>query len=255
MKQLLNIITITKNDYKGVLSTIRSTKKLRSSSQFKQIIVDSSREEIQKQIKTLIKDEPNIDYVWQKSSGISSAFNLGIHKSNAEWVWFLNGGDEVHPDVELDNLLYILKNSAADAIVFQIELMMSGNTMLRPPLWRLWPPVFNWIPHPATITRKALYKQHGDFDESYSIAMDYEFWFRCFSKETVVDTLSIKLSRYDETGISRTQLSKVFEESGRAVKTHYLQMIRIWLINGRQIFKAWRHYHKLSKHYHSKDCQ
>jgi glycosyltransferase involved in cell wall biosynthesis len=247
MTRLVDIITITKDDFQGVCATIKSTHALRQRNEFKQIIVDGSSEETRKQIEAFIINESNIEYIWQKPSGISCAFNRGLTCSKSEWVWFLNGGDEVHSSVEPEKLLFIVKDNTADAIVFQIELMSSNKIMPRPPLWGLWPPIYNWIPHPSTLTRKKLYREHGNFDESFHITMDYEFWFRCLSKNTVVDSVSLKLTRYDETGVSRTQVSDTYKESNRVIRMHYWKLLYLWVYNGIQIFKAWRHYLKLAK--------
>lgn len=244
MKRLIDIVTVTKDDFRGVSATIKSSEKLRQHDMIGQVIIDSSKQETCSRIEDLVNTQENIEYYWQPPSGIASAFNLGLNQSNSEWVWFLNGGDEVHPEVAPESLLYILNNSLADAIIFQIEMMQSGGTRIRPPLSGLWPPVFNWIPHPSTLTRRELYKKYGNFDESYTIAMDYDFWFRCFSKDTVVDTLSIKLTRHDETGLSHIQKSLVYKETLKIIKTYWLQMIKNWLFTGFNIYRAWRFFSK-----------
>lgn len=240
----IDIITITKDDIKGVCNTVKSTRALRQRSEFKQIIVDSSSDEGRKQVEVLIHGEPSIEYIWQKPSGIASAFNKGLRQSDAQWVWFLNGGDEVHPDVEAENLLFILRNTLADAVIFQMEFMQSGDILERPPLSGLWPPIINWIPHPSTVTRKNLYTRYGNFNESYKIAMDYDFWFRCFSKDTVVDTLSIKLSKHDEGGLSNTNKSLAYREILTIIKNYWPQVVKVWLINVINRYHALRIYIK-----------
>ncbi len=242
MKQLLNIITITKDDLGGVIRTIESSRKLRNYPGVKQIIIDSSTEETRTAVKTFAESSDNVEYFWQEPSGISAAFNKGLSLAESEWVWFLNGGDEINNKLDPDNFLYILAKTSADAIIFQNEVAGSGKCSKHPPMWAMWPPFYAWIPHPSTLTRKGLYEKYGNFNETFEIAMDYDFWIRCFAKETIVDTISIPITKYDTTGVSSTQTSKVALEAVRAMKMHMYKIIKIWLRNGINIFKAYRFY-------------
>ncbi|MFO7606145.1 MAG: glycosyltransferase [Desulfurivibrionaceae bacterium] len=244
MTQILNIITVTKNDLAGVTHTIESTKKIRTHPGVKQIIIDSSTDETKTSVKTLAESNNNVEYFWQDPSGISAAFNKGLSLAESEWVWFLNGGDEINNKLDPDIFLYILAKSSANAIIFQIKGVGSDQITRHPPMWAMWPPFFAWIPHPSTITRKSLYEKYGNFNTSFEIAMDYEFWLRCFAKETVVDTISIQITDYDNTGISSTQTSKVAKEAIRAIKMHVYEIIKIWFKNGLRMLKAYLFYKK-----------
>ncbi len=121
------------------------------------------------------------------------------------------------------------------------------NIPKHPPMWAMWPPLNAWIPHPATFSRRSLYDKFGNFDESFEISMDFEFWLRCFSKQVTVDTVSIPLTIYDRYGISSTQSEKTAHEAIRAIKKHFWIIIQLWINNGKLIFKAWRYYAKKQK--------
>ena len=248
MKIMLDIITVTKDDFDGVVSTINSTQNLRAGNEIGQIIVDSSGEKTQEKIKELIKAGQSIEYVWQEPSGIARAFNRGLTASRAEWVWFLNGRDEVHPDLDPHNFLHTLKASKADAIIFELERMQSRTRYKHPPLWAVWPPVFFWIPHPATIVRRQLFEQYGLFNEKFKIAMDGEIWFRFFSKkDVIVDLLSLPIALYDESGMSSTQRRKTAREGVKIILSNLRMLLKIWFISGIKIFAALKHFHKESR--------
>lgn len=246
MNNHLDIITITKDDLDGISNTIKSTEILRTIHGVRQIIVDSSNLDVQEKIKEVLVHEKNIEYVWQKPAGIASAFNTGLDLSQSEWVWFLNGGDQAHPALEPDKLLYILEQSKAEAIIFEFEFMQSLTKYKIPPLWAVWPPVFYWIPHPSTIIRRDLFKRFGQFKEKYKIAMDGEIWFRFFSKNVIVNMLSIPIALYDESGISSTQEKKKAREGEQIIRANIWMLVRIWLVNGIKIFAAWLYYLKTS---------
>jgi hypothetical protein len=188
-------------------------------------------------VQELVTAEDNIDYIWQKPSGIAAAFNLGVNSANSEWLWFLNGGDEVHPEADTGLLINLLGKARSDVIIFDIEMMQSGNKTSHPPLWALWPPLF-WVPHPSTLLRRCLFDKYGRFNQEYDIAMDGELWIRFFSKEIVIDMLSMPLSLYGQNGVSNTDISKVDREANRIIVNNFRSLFEIWARGGLYLFKA-----------------
>lgn len=224
---ILNIITITKDDFDGVCQTIASTNYLRSTYNIQQIIIDSSSVETSEKIKSFISSEINITYCHTLPAGISSAFNLGIHKADAKWVWFLNGGDMIHPEATLEIVYGIVAKSGADIILFQTEYKEQKVIPKFPPLWLMWPPVISWISHPSSFVKKELFVQYGMFNVKYTSAMDYEFWLRVLSKKTIVDMISMPLALFDENGISSTMSSISKKQVRKATFLYSLALLKI----------------------------
>lgn len=247
MPSVLNIITITKDDFDGVCSTISSTRDLRECFNVQQIVIDSSSEPTATKIKEFISQEKNIRYLWYPTLGISPAFNKGLDSVDADWVWFLNGRDEVCTDLKPAMFLDILSSSFADVLIFELIYMQSRARYVHPPIWKLWPPVQFWVPHPATIIRTDMFKKYGRFSEKYRIAMDGELWFRFFSKGALVDMLSIPVSCYDEGGMSRTQAGQTAREGKQIIAENFFILVRLWLLNGWSICRMWWHFHKRSR--------
>lgn len=235
---MIEIITVTKDDLAGLVRTIDSTRSLREDFNIKQIIIDSSNEEISKKNRSLVKQEKNVTYFWQKPSGISSAFNFGINNSDAKWLWFLNGGDAINPDMDINSFLYILNNSYADTIIYQIKFMQTRDILQHPNLWSLWPPVLSWVPHPSTIVRKRLFDDYGLFDENLKIAMDYEIWLRFFSKNIKVDIISIPLVIFDQSGLALTRNNETKREVSRVLRRYFWVILKKWFWQLRIIAKA-----------------
>jgi len=239
MKSTLNIITVTKDDLNGITATIASTRKLRACAGIRQVIVDGSGKQVAEKVRELSVGEENLDYVWQEPDGIASAFNLGISHSTADWFWFLNGADAVHPDLAENLLVQILDSTRAGIVIFELESMQSRSRRGHPPLWALWPPMYgHWVPHPATIIRAKLFEQYGVFDTSYKIAMDADWWMRVFSKNVVVDMLSIPIVLYDQNGVSSTNLVDTGKEAERIFSNNFCRLVRMWLARGAHLFRA-----------------
>jgi len=105
-------------------------------------------------------------------------------------------------------------------------------------MWALWPPLLSWIPHPSTITKRELYEKYGYFDENLKIAMDYEFWLRCFSKDVTVDLVSIPIAKFDQLGFY-SELNQLTKAEVRKIIIKYLWLIlKKWLNNGMILLKS-----------------
>ncbi|MBM3712482.1 MAG: glycosyltransferase [Actinobacteria bacterium] len=235
---ILNIITVTKNDLEGLKKTVISTKKIREEHNICQIIVDSSTDENKKEVMNYLQNEKNTKYYWQQPSGIAAAFNLGLKNVEADWVWLLNGGDEVHDSLDAGFFLNLLSCNSSDAIIFQIEYAQSSQVTRHPQMWALWPPLLSWVPHPATITRKYLYDRYGLFDETLRIAMDYEYWIRCFSNDVTVDLISIPIAKFDQVGSFFGMHNLLKSEIRKVIKKYAWLILKKWFNNGLILLKA-----------------
>jgi glycosyltransferase involved in cell wall biosynthesis len=240
MATSLDIITITKDDKEGLLATIASTRRLRSLLGVKQIIIDSSIEVTRDEIQALLSGEESIEYFWQPPAGISAAFNLGIDKSKGDWIWFLNGRDELHSNLEPNLFLKIISASKADMLVFELEFMQSGLRYPHPTIAALWPPIYgNWVPHPATLLRRELFEKYGGFDLNLKIAMDLDLWMRLFTKNIVIDMLSIPIVLFDQNGMSSDK-NHAKREERKIIKRYFWILMRMWVSRGRHLFNALR---------------
>lgn len=236
----LDIITITRDDADGAIATLRSTERLRGNPGVRQIIVDGSGAPQKEKIEAFARGQANVEYIWQQPAGISNAFNAGLKASRADWVWFINGKDELHPDADIQLLLQILRTTKAEALICEIEFMQTGRRSSHPPLWKQWPPLY-WLPHPATILKRELFERFGQFSDRFRIGMDGELWLRFFSEQVVVDMLSIPITRYDVQGLSsRTPVKETVREVDRMVVDHLPVLFRIWLRQGFYLFRAIR---------------
>jgi glycosyltransferase involved in cell wall biosynthesis len=236
--QQLTIVTITKDDLEGVSANLRSTYALRTFDGVRQVVIDGSIEAISQKVQQLAAEE-HVEYVWQEPAGIAQAFNLGISRVSDGFIWFLNGKDEIHPDLDIPLLLNLLNRSKSELLIFQLEFMSTGQVYSRPPLWSLWPPIF-WIPHPATLIRRNLFDTYGCFNQSFDIAMDGELWIRLLTNDIEADMISMPISLYDQNGISSTDPSKVLLEIDRVIKENFRLLFRIWLKQGLYLYQALR---------------
>ncbi|MCL5073720.1 MAG: hypothetical protein M1308_22935, partial [Actinobacteria bacterium] len=96
----------------------------------------------------------------------------------------------------------------------------------------------SWIPHPSTITRRRLFDKYGLFDEKLEIAMDFEFWLRCFIDNVAVDLVSVPIAEFDETGASNKLNIKTRAETKKVIRRYLWRIIKKWLRNALIIIKS-----------------
>lgn len=246
---MLSIITITKNDNEGLKRTLLSTRRLCTSfREIEHIIIDGSDHDKAEVNRVLCTAELNVNYFVRQPRGISDAFNCGIAMAKYRWIWFLNGGDEVYQELDHPCFWSLLSNVDADVLVFQLRLMQKAVTVKAPFFYKLFPPVSNWIPHPSTIINIEVFKKHGLFNESYKIAMDYEFWMRISTKDVVLNLISIPIATYDQTGISSTEISCVSLEGKKVLVKYRRQLFKSWLNSAWLAINQFRYFRYKSRY-------
>lgn len=219
---LLTIVTITRNDATGLAATLASTSRLRERADVEHIIVDGN------DANTSAVEAPcGVPVLRREPRGVSDAFNVGLAAASGEWVWFLNGGDTVHPEMDVDFVTHTLTLTKADAVIFDVE--REDGISYRPTLPEVWPPVFNWIPHQGTIVRTEVIRMAGGFSTAYRITGDMDLWFRLFSRNTVVDLVSHHIAQFAAGGVSATDVALLSRESLRTLWANRRRVTRHFL--------------------------
>ena len=222
---LLSLITLTKNDASGLNRTLASAAAIRAAGA-EHIVIDGS------DAKPANGNEHvgDIQHVLRSPKGIADAFNAGIGLARGEWIWCLNGGDEVEGNIRADFLFALLAQSRADVVVGTVRYAGEAHPRAHPQPQFRWPPVHSWIPHPATLVRRALFERFGTFDPRYEIAMDYEWWLRVIPTGVGVDVLSVPLAVFAAGGVSQRAENwpKIQRERRDAMRRHQRKIAGAW---------------------------
>lgn len=191
----LTLITITKDDPVGLGRTLVSAAALRSRPGVEQLVVYAPG---------TVPDigDQSVVLLPQRSSGIAGAFNEGLNAARGEWIWFLNGGDAIHENLDPDWLFGLLHATQAEAVSGALHYDGAGLPTGAPVLRMQWPLVTSWLPHPATLVRRTVLLKLGGFDPRWKICMDYDLWCRLLTTEAKIDVIAVSFARFDVTGIS-----------------------------------------------------
>ena len=245
---MLDIVTITKDDFAGCKRTVDSAERLRAAYPVRQIVVDSSGKEVAAALRDYCGANKQVDYVWTRPEGVSQGYNAGLERVTREWVWFLNGGDRLYEKVDIDAVWYLLSQTQASALSFRI-IDHEGHVPEIPPLPFQWPPVYVWIALPATFLRARAVRDAGAFDPAFKVAMDGDLWFRLLNNRAIkLDLVSVPLTDFARDGLSGDKVA-TGRECLIMIRKHRLTIFKRWVQSGLRYFEAARRYQRRIRKY------
>lgn len=174
---LVSIITINKNNARGLRHTIQSVAS-QNYSKIEYIIIDGGSED---ESISIIKEYENRIAYWESKpdKGIYHAMNKGIKKATGKYCIFLNSGDQLAGGDVMHQMLSGIKD---EGIIYGnlqkvfpngrkiIDRNNAGNniTMLN---------FFSGtINHCSTLIKRDLFDKYGLYDESLKIVADWKFF-------------------------------------------------------------------------------
>ncbi len=220
-KPLISIVTITYNAAVHVRDCLASVRD-QTCTEWEHIAVDGQSTDGTVDI---LRAHGNQFSHWlsEPDTGIADAMNKGLRLCTGEWVLFLHADDYLlHANV-LAQVAPLLRQTDAAICACGIEYLRTatGTPQRRParpwnaricfkqPLW-----------HQGVFCRRGVFAQTGAFDTQFKIAMDYDFFLRCWLQGHTVQRLPLLLTCMRDTGISSRQdwpsLRQRFLEEQRA---------------------------------------
>ena len=182
-KPLISVITAAFNAAGYLPDTIRSIR-AQSYHDFEWIVIDGGSSDA---TVDLLKANDDIIAYWlsEPDCGIYSALNKGLAQVRGEWICILGADDFLWDAQALARMAEQLQKLPASVRVAYGQVMLiSDDGKVIHAFGEPWENVkerfkqMMCIPHQATMHRRSLFERHGKFDESFSIAGDYEFLLR-----------------------------------------------------------------------------
>lgn len=225
----IDVVTITSKIDGALFTTLNNVSQQSYSTINHIIIYNQAADEEVKKLQSF-HHQKNFLYYPQQGSGIASAFNNGIEHSQGELVLFLNAGDSLVAD---DVIEKVSQSFAQNKWLWAMgeTISVSKNKYLKKyrPQHRVWNDRLflygNPVCHQSTFYSRQLIKQVGEYNESLSIEMDYEYNVRAnlLASPTL---LYFPIAYYDTTGLSSIRVFKQFTNH-RRIRDHYFQLSRL----------------------------
>ena len=213
MKFNVSIITINKNNYKGLSKTIDSVKNQKFNILNKEhIVIDGGSTDISKQI--IKKNKKHLSYFQSiRDKGVYDAMNIGVKKAKFDWLIFLNSGDIFCNSYVLKN---IKKNIKKNADIFYGNVFQVSNNKKKLLKAKNQKYLFkslksNQIFHQASLIKRNLNLKYL-YDERLKIYSDYKFFYEMFKKKKIFTKINLNISNVEVGGISSTNKLLSVEE-------------------------------------------
>ena len=216
----LSIITVNRNNARGLKRTISSVL-AQTYPDFEFIIIDGASEDESRGI--IRENAGHLNYwISEPDNGIYHAMNKGVKVAKGEYCLFLNSGDYL---VDCNVLENIFNHDIKADIISGNVLKMRSNTKFRRvsshdsvSLHKL---CIHSLPHQASLIRRSLFDEIGNYTESYRIVSDWEFFLKALViHEKSYQHISLDISYFTIGGVSSTRenFDLAYQESHDCLK-------------------------------------
>ena len=176
---IFSILTASLNAESTVRNTLISVKNQGELS-FEHIVCDGGSRDKTLKILEEFSGTYTLKWLSEKDNGIADALNKGLHLANGRYIIVLQADDVfLRPDT-LTSVGAFIKKSNKDIYSFPVFLdHPTQGRKLRKPIRHLWYDRFKFIfPHQGCFVKRKVFDEIGDFNTSFKIAMDYDFFYR-----------------------------------------------------------------------------
>ena len=201
-KSRLSIITICYNAAANLEQTILSVL-CQDYANFEYIIIDGKSTDTTAAI--LDEYKVKIDYITSEpDKGIADAMNKGLEYAAGDWLLFLHAGDYLLSSDSISKALAdIQENPGYDIYAFSTLLGDSNQWIEKKSRgFQLWINLKTQFQHQGTICSDRIFQKIGNFDASYKIAMDYDWFLRAYRAGARARTVNKAISFMRNDGIS-----------------------------------------------------
>jgi len=175
----ITILTASLNRGTTIEATLQSIRDQHFAN-LEHIVIDGGSND--KTIQILRRFEKKYNLIWKSEPdyGIAEALNKGFKNARGKYILAIQSDDRLRNSDVLKRIFPILLDEKIDIHSFPVvKEFATGNRLLLRPIPLLWWNRFKFIfPHQGTFVHRRVFERIGEFDISYSIAMDYHFFYR-----------------------------------------------------------------------------
>ena len=217
----ISIITVVYNGELHIRETIESVLS-QGYENFEYIIVDGESND--STMKIIEEYKSKIDkIVSEKDNGISHAFNKGLRHASGDIIGFLNSDDYYEPNTLTQIAQIYKKNNLKGSLQ---SFVLYGNTYSLNEDLKLIKnhSKFGWwltlpFSHCSSFTSAHYFTEYGGFNETYSIAMDIDFFFKGYGKTTFINT-NIFIASQRTGGVSDVNRIEGYRQYYKIARIH-----------------------------------
>lgn len=238
------IITVSLNNKASIRQTIESVKN-QSFQRLEHIIIDGGSKDGTLNTIRQYENKYNLSWISEPDQGIADALNKGLKISQGRYVLVIHADDQLLTKNILERVYPIVKSEKDDIYSFPIFLdhKLKGQ-ILKKPIRLLWWNHFKFIfLHQGCFVHERLFKKIGDFNCSYKLAMDYDFFYRALLQGAKVKFLNFPIAIMGGKGISTIEdsIPRRLSEESRVQLSNEINIIwRILQFAFRSLYKPYK---------------
>ncbi len=196
----ISIVTIVYNAEVFLEQTIESVIN-QTYNHIEYIVIDGGSDD--DSVKIIKRYVDAIDYwVSEPDRGIAHAMNKGIQASTGDYILFLHADDYFLNEHVVQTAVSQI-DDGCDIAAFNIIFQNTDRSIeYRSRDFDYWLNFKTSLRHQAVFCSRVMFERLGGFDESYNIAMDYEFWLRAYREGIKPNIFNYALTCMRDTGIS-----------------------------------------------------
>lgn len=185
---IFSILTASLNAESTIRNTLISVKNQGELS-FEHIVCDGGSRDNTIEILQEFSEVYTLKWLSERDNGIADALNKGLRIANGRYIVVLQADDVFLRRDTLTSVGAFIKKSKKDIYSFPVFLdHPTQGRKIRKPIRHLWYNRFKFIfPHQGCFVRRKVFDEIGDFNSSFKIAMDYDFFYRALKHKYSVD--------------------------------------------------------------------
>lgn len=220
-KPLVSVITVCWNSDCTIEQTIRSVAN-QTYDNVEHLIVDGGSTD--RTLEIIRKYESEIDYyVSESDMGLYFAMNKGLELAQGEYILILNSDDWYAPTC-IEILLEAKKKTGADFVSSMANYVDEKGKFLRlQPSFPFDMGIYFRMPlrHETMLLSREIYEKYGPYDTRYFINADRALSTKLFEAGLSHFEVEQPLMFFRDTGVSSTDMGKLFKERERMVSRHF----------------------------------
>lgn len=125
-------------------------------------------------------------YLSEPDRGLYDAMNKGLKLANGDYIGFLHADDMFCDDGALSRIVAAARNDPAELILSDIEFVEKDDLAKRVRYYSAQGFRPEWLrqgdipPQPGTYHRRDVFERYGDYDLSFPMSSDFDFFLRLF---------------------------------------------------------------------------
>ena len=224
-KQLkISIITVCLNAKEHIETCINSVLS-QTYPHIEYIIVDGDSSDGTREV--LYQYEVRLDrLVSEKDNGIAQAMNKGLRLATGDYILFLNADDYL---LENHTIEKAVGRMTGDIDIHGFSVLYGGDEKTVKMKSTPFSFMINFktsIMHQGAFCKRELFDRIGPFNETFSIAMDYDFFLRAYHAKSSIQCHGYPTSFMRDTGVSsQTDFKSLQKRFAEERDAHYKNVI------------------------------